>query len=62
MRKSWRCGKAVASELREIVGSPMYDAWVAQLAALVPGGRTHRLAVIVAGMLHYANWENYPWE
>ena len=54
MKKSTGSGKAAANELRDMVGVPMYDAWVAQLAALVPGGRTHRLAVIVAGMLTYA--------
>jgi hypothetical protein len=36
------------------VGETTYDVWLAMLRALVPGGRTHRLAPIVAGMLRYA--------
>lgn len=32
----------------------MYACWVAMLKALVPYGRTHRLSVIVAGMMQYA--------
>jgi len=40
--------------LGRIVGKNIYDAWVAMLKALVPGGHTHRLAVVVAGMMLYA--------
>jgi len=31
-----------------------YDTWVKMLKALVPHGRTHRLAVVVAGMVQYS--------
>ena len=37
-----------------IVGSDIYAVWVKMLEDLVPHGRTHRLAVIVAGMIQYA--------
>jgi hypothetical protein len=50
--------KAVTKEssrsLSEVVGSDTYEAWVRMLRNLVPDGRTHRLAVMVAGMLQYA--------
>ena len=50
--------KATAKEatrsLSEVVGVDTYEAWVRMLRELVPDGRTHRLAVMVAGMLHYA--------
>lgn len=36
------------------MGPERYAAWVEMLATLVPGGRTHRLAVVVAGMLQQA--------
>ena len=36
------------------MGETTYDVWLDMLRALVPGGRTHRLAPIVAGMLRYA--------
>jgi len=39
--------------LADVVGKPTYDVWIEMLRKLVPGGRTHRLAPIVAGMLHY---------
>jgi hypothetical protein len=32
----------------------MYAAWLAMLKVLVPHGRTHRLSVVVAGMLQHA--------
>jgi hypothetical protein len=41
--------------LKTIVGSETYRVWLAMLKRLVPGGRTHRLAPIVAGMLQYAS-------
>ena len=37
-----------------VVGEDTYAAWVRMLRELVPDGRTHRLSVILAGMLHYA--------
>ena len=40
--------------LAGVVGHEIYVAWVEMLRALVPHGRTHRLAVVVAGMLQYA--------
>lgn len=40
--------------LRTTVGAKTYGVWLSMLQTLVPGGRTHRLAVLVAGMLHYA--------
>lgn len=40
--------------LQDVVGKETYTVWVEMLRALVPGGRTHRLSVVVAGMLHYA--------
>jgi hypothetical protein len=49
--------KAVAREtsrsLSKVVGAETYDVWVRMLRKLVPDGRTHRLAVMVAGMLQY---------
>jgi hypothetical protein len=50
--------KAVTKEpsrsLSKVVGADTYEVWVRMLRKLVPDGRTHRLAVMVAGMLHYA--------
>ena len=40
--------------LAGVVGHEIYATWVEMLRALVPHGRTHRLAVVVAGMLQYA--------
>jgi len=40
--------------LSGVVGTETYDVWVRMLHKLVPDGRTHRLAVMVAGMLQYA--------
>ena len=40
--------------LVDVVGPETYATWVAMLRSLVPQGRTHRLAVVVAGMLHHA--------
>jgi hypothetical protein len=37
-----------------IVGADTYAVWVRMLRELVPDGRTHRLSVVLAGMLHYA--------
>jgi hypothetical protein len=50
--------KTAAKEMNRsfssVVGADIYEAWVHMLRELVPDGRTHRLAVMVAGMLHYA--------
>jgi len=40
--------------LQEVVGPQTYTTWVEMLRRLVPDGRTHRLAPLVAGMLQYA--------
>ena len=39
--------------LQEVVGKETYFVWVNMLRALVPDGRTHRLSVVIAGMLQY---------
>lgn len=41
-------------DLQEVVGPQTYTTWVEMLRRLVPDGRTHRLAPLVAGMLQYA--------
>ena len=40
--------------LRSVVGDTTYEVWLDMLKILVPGGRTHRLAPILGGMLRYA--------
>ena len=40
--------------LQDVVGKEAYTVWVDMLRNLVPNGRTHRLSVVIAGMLHYA--------
>jgi hypothetical protein len=40
--------------LQDVVGKETYEVWVDMLRELVPHGRTHRLSVVVAGMLQYA--------
>ncbi|MEW6403893.1 MAG: hypothetical protein AB1649_19025 [Chloroflexota bacterium] len=40
--------------LQDVVGKDTYTVWVEMLHELVPDGRTHRLSVVIAGMLHYA--------
>jgi len=40
--------------LQDVVGKETYTVWVNMLRALVPDGRTHRLSVLLAGMLQYA--------
>jgi hypothetical protein len=37
--------------IRDVVGSKNYNVWVEMLKRLVPYGRTHRLSVVVAGIL-----------
>jgi hypothetical protein len=41
--------------LKQIVGKEIYTTWVEMLRRLVPDGRTHRLAPLIAGMLQYAS-------
>ena len=38
----------------DVVGEDTYAVWVSMLKELVPSGRTHRLSVVLAGMLQYA--------
>jgi hypothetical protein len=40
--------------LQDVVGKETYAVWMDMLRELVPEGRTHRLSVVVAGMLLYA--------
>jgi hypothetical protein len=40
--------------LQDVVGKETYSVWVDMLRELVPEGRTHRLSVVIAGMLEYA--------
>lgn len=44
-----------SNNLKEVVGAKVYGVWVDMLQELVPWGRTHRLALMVAGMLQYAS-------
>ncbi len=37
-----------------VVGDTTYSVWTEMLKCIVPDGRTHRLRVVVAGMLEYA--------
>jgi hypothetical protein len=43
------------ASLKSVVGETTYGTWLDMLKVLVPGGRTDRLAPIVAGMLRYAS-------
>ncbi|MBI2603883.1 MAG: hypothetical protein HYW48_12595 [Deltaproteobacteria bacterium] len=45
------------ADFEAIVGKEMYGCWIDMLQHLVPGGRTHRLCVLVAGMLQYT-WDH----
>lgn len=47
-------GKKTDRNFRAVVGADTYAVWVRMLRELVPDGRTHRLSVMLAGMLHYA--------
>lgn len=40
--------------LQEVVGDSTYTVWTEMLRRLVPGGRTHRIAAVVAAMLQHA--------
>lgn len=55
--KTKKRAKATKQTLRNfgaVVGADTYAVWVRMLRELVPDGRTHRLSVMLAGMLHYA--------
>ena len=40
--------------LQSVVGTATYEVWKNMLEHLIPQGRTHRIAPIIAGMLRYA--------
>jgi len=40
--------------IESVVGPKTYGVWIDMLKNLVPGGRTHRLSVVIAGMLKYS--------
>ena len=40
--------------LSSVVSAQTYAAWLEMLRSLVPDGRTHRLSIVVAGMLRHA--------
>jgi len=46
--------KTSSQSLESVVGPEVYGSWVSMLRVLVPDGRTHRLAPLVAAMLQYA--------
>lgn len=46
------------TRLEDAVDKQVYETWISMLKELVPGGRTHRLAVVVASMLQYASRQN----
>ena len=46
--------KKTSRSFGHIVGEDTYAVWVSMLKELVPHGRTHRLSVVLAGMLQYA--------
>lgn len=48
-------GPSSKPSLKSVVGHKTYAVWLDMLKTLVPGGRTHRLAPLVAGMLRYAS-------
>ena len=56
--KTKKQAKAAATKtgrsFSSVIGDDTYAAWVRMLRELVPDGRTHRLSVVLAGMLHYA--------
>ena len=45
--------------IKEIVGDKVYSVWIDMLHRLVPNGRTHRLAPVIASMLQYASEVSY---
>src|SRR6266511_3828349 len=56
-KSSQRADAATRAERRSLetlVGKQTYGTWVDMLRRLVPDGRTHRVSVVVAGMLQCA--------
>jgi len=45
--------------IEDVVGKKVYGTWIDMLQKLVPEGRTHRLAVVIAGMLRYTEMVSY---
>jgi hypothetical protein len=43
------------SELKNLVGIPMYESWIEMLKTLGPNGRTHKISLLVASMLRFAH-------
>jgi len=43
-----------ARTFSSVVSAQTYSVWLEMLHALVPDGRTHRLSIVVAGMLRHA--------
>jgi len=43
-----------ARTLSSVVSAQTYSVWLEMLCSLVPDGRTHRLSIVVAGMLRHA--------
>jgi hypothetical protein len=39
--------------IKDVVGVKIYNVWIDMLKRLVPNGRTHRLSVVVGGMLQF---------
>lgn len=46
--------RGAQNSLQSIVGKNVYSVWMDMLTKLVPNGRTHRLAPMIAAMLQYA--------
>ena len=40
--------------IKEVVGTKVYNVWIDMIRRLAPSGRTHRLSVLIGGMLQYA--------
>jgi hypothetical protein len=53
-RRKTRPSSRSARTLSSVVGAHTYSVWLEMLHSLVPDGRTHRLSVVVAGMLRHA--------
>jgi hypothetical protein len=47
--------KPTERSLKSLVGEKTYSVWVEMLKQLVPDGRTHRLSVVVAGLLQHSS-------
>jgi len=53
-RKQAKAADKRSRDFGAVVGADTYAVWVRMLRELVPDGRTHRLSIMLAGMLHYA--------